>query len=140
MGCFFLVASNADEHDDAFVGFSPASSNGAKYDARSDLATSSVKPSSGNVPASGNGATHPVSVSVASCPWITSDHGGSSNLVGQQMAPYAQDGGSEEKEGETVVLIPDLGRIVAIVDLPDIIDTVILVRVVPAELQSLMVS
>ena len=68
------------------------------------------------------------------------DHGGSSNLVGQQMAPYAQDGGSEEKEGETVVLIPDLGRIVAIVDLPDIIDTVILVRVVPAELQSLMVS
>ena len=71
-GCFFLVASNADEHDDAFVGVSPATSNGAKYDARSDLATSSVKPSSGNVPASGNGDTHPVSVSVASCQWINS--------------------------------------------------------------------
>ena len=59
-GCCFLVAANADEHDDAFIGFSPASSNGAKYDARNDLATtSSVKSSSGNAPVSGNGGTYP---------------------------------------------------------------------------------
>ena len=46
----------------------------------------------------------------------------------------------KEKEGETVVLIPDLGPIVGIVDLPGIIDAVILVQVMAAELQSLMVS